>query len=71
MNRLARPALPFAATALMVLLPSCGGDDGASGPAPITVAVNPSTSTVYAGANLRLCSPCRMIPRKKGAEMSP
>ena len=49
MNRLALPALPFAATALTALLLSCGGDGGASGPAPISVAVNPSTSTVYAG----------------------
>jgi len=49
MNRLARPALPFAAAALTALLLSCGGGGTASGPAPITVAVTPATSTVYAG----------------------
>jgi len=70
MNRLARPAPPSAATALMVLLPSCGGDDGASGPAPITVAVNPSTSTVYAGESEALFA-VQDDPAQKGAEMSP
>ena len=49
MNRLARPAVPFAAAALTALLLSCGGGGTASGPAPITVAVTPATSTVYAG----------------------
>jgi hypothetical protein len=49
MNRLARAALSFVAAALMALLLSCGGGRTASGPAPITVVVNPPTSTVYAG----------------------
>jgi len=70
MNRLARPAVPFAAAALTALLLSCGGGGTASGPAPITVAVNPSTSTVYAGESEALFA-VQDDPAQKGAEMSP
>src|SRR6266853_6941609 len=68
MDCLARPALPFAAAALTALLLSCGGGGTASGPAPITVAVTPATSTVYAGESEAL-SAMLDDPAQKGRDV--
>src|SRR5437667_11537469 len=66
MNRFARSALPFAAAALTAFLVSCGGDGSASGSAPITVAIAPATSTVYAGETKALVATLQNDTSQKG-----